>query len=185
MSEDADLLGTLRASGGQSAQAEITKTKRGKAVKGDPNQILWKVTLRVRPDHGAAFSVDVQAPYPKSEGGPSLGSRVGVVYDPKNHSKIAVDPNAAVESWGQAQAETMNHIVAQAMQSSPNAGVFVGGQWVGGPGAGGSSVAPGGSGAASGGASVAEQLEQLTALRDRGAITDTEFQAAKSRLLGG
>jgi len=182
MSEDADRLAALRASGGQSAQAEVTKTKRGKAVKGDPNQILWKVTLRVRPEHGSAFSVDVQAPYPKLDGGPSLGSRVGVVYDPKNHSKIEVDPNAAVESWGQAQAETMNRIVAQA---SPNAGVFVGGQWVGGPGAGGSSPAPGGTSAAAGGQNVAEQLEQLTALRTRGAITDAEFEAAKGRLLGG
>ena len=116
MSDDADLLATLRANGGQSAQAEVTKTKRGKAVKGDPNQILWKVTLRVRPDHGSAFSVDVQTPYPKLDGGPSLGSRIGVVYDPKNHSKIAVDPNAR-RIWGQAQAETMNRIVAQA---SPN-----------------------------------------------------------------
>ncbi len=182
MSGDADQLAALRANGGQSAQAEVTKTKRGKAVKGDPNQILWKVTLRVRPDHGSAFSVDVQAPYPKLDGGPSLGSRIGVVYDPKNHSKIALDPDAPVESWGQAQAETMNRIVAQA---SGGAAVFAGGQWVsGGPGAVGPSAAAGVPSAAAGGSSVAEQLEQLTALRDRGAITEAEFQAAKGRLLG-
>lgn len=173
-----DLLAALRANGGQSAQAEVTHTKRGKAVKGDPNQILWKVTLRVRPDHGAAFSVDVQTPYPKLDGGPSMGSRIGVVYDPKNHSKIAVDPNAPVESWGQAQAETMNKVISQAAGSA--GAVFAGGQWVsGGPGAAAAAPTP-----AAGGGNVAQQLAQLTELKDKGALTDVEFQAAKQRLLG-
>jgi hypothetical protein len=177
MSGNDDLLAALRTAGGQSAPAEVTHAKRGKAVKGDPDQILWKVTLRVRPDHGSAFSVDVQTPYPKLDGGPSLGSRIGVVYDPKNHSKIAVDPNAPVESWGQAQAETMNRVISQA--SGSGGAVFAGGQWVsGGPGA------PAGASNAAGGASVAQQLAQLTALKDKGALTDVEFQAAKARLLG-
>lgn len=34
-------------------------------------------------------------------------------------------------------------------------------------------------------AGVAEELERLTRLRDRGAITETEFTAAKSKILGG
>jgi hypothetical protein len=35
------------------------------------------------------------------------------------------------------------------------------------------------------GPSMADQLSQLSVLRDQGALTDDEFAAAKARLLGG
>jgi hypothetical protein len=176
MSGGADLLATLRASGGQSAPAQITKTKRGRAVRGDPSQISWKVTLLVRPEHHAPFNVVVQVPYPKSEGGPSSGSVIGVVYDPKDHSKIALDPSAPVESFGQAQAATMNRVVGQAMRGSGL--VIAGGQVISG------GQAPGAPSPAAGGGSVADELERLSSLRDKGTITEAEFEAQKQRLLG-
>src|SRR5262249_42167202 len=41
------------------------------------------------------------------------------------------------------------------------------------------------SGASSGGVAVADELAKLAALRDRGILSDAEFETQKARLLGG
>jgi Short C-terminal domain len=173
----------LRASGGKPARAMITNAKSGRKLKGDPSQIVWKVTLRVTPDDAGPFDATLQVPFPASKGGPSLGSLIGVVYDPHNHSKLAVDPTAETASWGQLQAGMQQHMVDQAMHKAGTA-VFVGGQWIGGnsPVAQPASAAAPPPAAPSGG--LADELERLATLRDQGALTDAEFQAQKAKLLG-
>jgi hypothetical protein len=176
-------LDELRASGGKPARAMITAAKSGKKLKADPNQIVWKVTLHVTPDDAGPFDAVLQLPYSARGGGPSLGSLIGVVYDPHNHSKLAVDPNADTASWGQVQAGMMQHIVDQAMHR-PGTSVFAGGQWIGGnsPVAQPAAAAAPPAAAPSGG--LADELERLATLRDQGTLTDAEFQAQKAKLLG-
>ena len=123
----------LRARGGKPAKAMIKATKRGKKLKGDPSQIVWKVTLRVTPDDAQPFDAVIQAPFPEAEGGPSMGRLIGVVYDPHNHQNLAIDPTAPVASFGQLQAGMQQHIVEEAMRS-PGASIFMGGRWINGPG---------------------------------------------------
>ena len=127
-------LDELRAGGGKPARALISTAKAGKKLKADPSQILWKVTLRVMPDDAGPFNAIIQVPYPAREGGPSLGSLVTVLYDPRDHSKVAIDPTAPTESWGAVQAAQQQHIVEQAMASSTGGSIFMGGRWIqGGP----------------------------------------------------
>ena len=173
-------LDELRASGGKAARAMITAAKSGKKLKGDPNQIVWKVSLHVTPDDAGPFDAVVQVPFPARGGGPSLGSLIGVVYDPHNHSKLAVDPNADTATWGQLQAGAMQHIVDQAMHR-PGTAVFAGGQWIGAN----SPVAqPAAAPAPAPSGGLADELERLATLRDQGTLTDAEFQAQKAKLLG-
>jgi hypothetical protein len=181
MSEPA--LDELRARGGKPARALINTAKAGKKLKADPSQILWKVTLRVMPDDTGPFNAVIQVPYPAREGGPSLGSLVSVLYDPRDHSKVAIDPTAPAESWGAVQAAQQQHIVEQAMASSTGACIFMGGRWIqGGPAAPPAGAAPPPS--TDQPASLATELEKLASLRDHGAITDAEFQTQKQKLLG-
>ncbi len=174
----------LRASGATPARALISEAKSGRKWKADPSQIVWKVTMRVMPEDTGPFNATIQVPYPASQGGPSLGSLVSVLYDPRDHSKVAIDPTAPTESWGQVQAAQQNHIVEQAMsQSAGGAAIFTGGRWIqGGPAAApASAAAPPSTGQSS---SLAGELEKLASLRDSGALTDAEFQAQKAKLLG-
>jgi hypothetical protein len=60
-------------------------------------------------------------------------------------------------------------------------GASAGGDATAGAGAGAAESVPGAAGAAR---SVADELEELASLRDRGILTDEEFTAAKTRLLG-
>ena len=169
----------LRASGGKPAKAMIKATKRGKKLKGDPSQIVWKVTLRVTPDDAQPFDAVIQAPFPEAEGGPSMGRLIGVVYDPHNHQNLAIDPTAPVASFGQLQAGMQQHIVEEAMRS-PGASIFMGGRWINGPG----TVPASAPAPAAPAPSLAGELERLASLRDQGALTEAEFQAEKAKLLG-
>jgi Short C-terminal domain len=177
-----DLLETLRASGAKAARAQITGAKSGKKIRGDgqgqPDQLIWKLTLRVIPDDAGSFDAKVQAPYPARAGGPPLGTVVGVLYDPKNHSRLAVDPTVDPESFGQLQADTMNQIVAQGMRAGGL--VIAGGQVI----QGGARPAPSAPPASTPSTNVADELEKLSKLRDQGALTEAEFQAQKQKLLG-
>jgi len=172
----------LRAGGGKPARALIKTAKAGKKLKADPSQIVWKVTLRVMPDDKGAFDAVVQVPFPAREGGPSLGTLIGVLYDPHNPSKVAVDPTAPTESWGAVQATTQQHVVEQAL-ASPGASIFMGGRWIqGGPPA--QPPGPAAPPTTDQPASLAGELEKLASLRDQGALTEAEFQAQKQKLLG-
>lgn len=171
----------LQASGGKPASAMIKATKAGRKWKEDPSQIVWKVTLRVTPDGAAPFDAVIRAPFPASEGGPSMGRLIGVVYDPNNHGRLAIDPNAPVASFGQVQAGMQQHIIDQAMRSSTGGAIFTGGRWI----QGGPAAQPASTGTPPAAApSLAGELEKLASLRDQGALTEAEFQAQKAKLLG-
>jgi hypothetical protein len=178
----ADGLEELRANGGKPGRALISEAKSGRKWKEDPNQILWKVTMRVMPEDTGPFNATIQVPYPKTQGGPSLGSLVSVLYDPRDHSKVAIDPGAPTESWGEVQAALQNHTIQEAMSKSKGgAAIFAGGRWV----SGGPPAAPAAAPAAPAASpSLATELEKLASLRDHGALTDAEFQAQKAKLLG-
>jgi len=172
----------LRERGGKPARAQIVQAKPGKTVKGgdpgQPPQVMWKLTLRVYPEDAGSFQAVVQAPYPQSAGGPPLGSLIGVLYDPKKKSSIAIDSTASTESWGSFQQRAMERIVPPGTPVMQGPLVIAGGQVIsGGPGA---PAAP----AAGSPPSVAEQLEQLADLKSRGVLTEAEFQTQKQKLLG-
>jgi hypothetical protein len=173
----------LRAAGGKSARALVSAAKSGKKLKADPSQIVWKVTMRVMPDDTGPFNATIQVPYPARGGGPTLGSLISVLYDPRDTSKVVIDPTVPTESWGQVQAAMQNHVVEQAMSKSTGGAIFMGGRWIqGGPGAPpASAAAPPATDPAP---SLATELEKLASLRDQGALTDAEFQAQKAKLLG-
>ena len=176
-------LNELRASGGQPAQAMVTEAKSGKKWKEDPSQIVWKVTLNVRPEGAAPFKAVIQAPFPASEGGPSLGRLIGVVYDPHDHKRLAIDPTAQTATFGQMQAGLQQHIVEESLSRGTGGAVFMGGKWItGGPP--GQAASPAAPAPAAGSSSLAGELEKLASLRDQGALTEAEFQAQKAKLLG-
>jgi hypothetical protein len=204
----------LRESGGKTAPAEITATKKGMMAissGGDAAQLAasahvnWKLTLRVTPDNETPFEAEVKEPYPEMGGGPSVGDTIGVLYDPNDHSKLVVDHSsegiattvvshmsdraqaAMAQVGGESAQDMMKEAIddpaafrekmqERASQMSANAmasaqpgmpNVFVGGAPVGG-----ASPDP------------ADEIAKLADLKDRGALTEEEFQAQKKKILG-
>lgn len=166
----------LREGGGRSAPALITATKAGKVMKsGDPAhagiaQVLWKVKLRVSPERGSAFNAEVKVPYPQKGGGPPVGSQVGVLYDPRDHTKIVIDQSAPTESWGSVQAAATDRLLRES--GAAGGGLVIAGGRVISPSA---AVEP---------PSLADQLAKLADLKNQGVLTESEFQAQKQKLLG-
>jgi hypothetical protein len=196
----------LRDGGGKTAPAQITEAKPGHMAissGGDAAQqvasahVNWKLTLRVTPDGEAAFDAEVKEPYPEMGGGPSVGSTVGVLYDPNDHSKLVVDHSAkgqgamlagSMSPTAKAQMEQMGGEPAEDLMSEAIAdpaafrqkmeeratqlAVNAGSTYVQGlPGA----TAP---------VDPADEIAKLADLRDRGVLTDAEFQAQKKKVLG-
>src|SRR5260370_3074161 len=110
----------LRQSGGKTARAQITATKPGKVLKTDDPayggipQVVWKVTFRIYPDDRGPFTTVAKLPYPQKGGGPPVGSEGGVLYDPRDPTKLVIDRSAATQSWGSVQAATTERNVAAA-----------------------------------------------------------------------
>ncbi len=200
----------LRDGGGKTAPAQITEAKAGHMAissGGDAAQqvasahVNWKLKLHVTPDGEAAFDAEVKEPYPEMGGGPSVGSTVGVLYDPTDHSKLVVDHSAEGQGamlagnmspaakaqmekiGGEPAEDLMSEAIADpaafrqkmeqgAAQLAANATAFMGSANVQGlPGA----AAP---------VDPADEIAKLADLRDRGALTDAEFQAQKKKILG-
>lgn len=165
----------LRERGGLTARGLISAAKAGKEIKasdpGQPAQVMWKLTVRVFPDDRGPFNAVVKMPYPKQAGGPPIGSSVGVLYDPKDHNNVVIDQTAPTESWGTVQSKAMSRVMPPGAQVQQGPLVIAGGQVVMPP----PTNQP---------ASVAEQLEQLAQLKERGVLTESEFQAQKQKLLG-
>src|SRR5260370_13534628 len=110
----------LRESGGKTARAQITATKPGKALKseapvyGGIPQVVGKVSFRIYPDDRGPFTTVAKLPYPQKGGGPPVGTEVGVLYDPRDPTKLVIDRSAETQSWGSVQAATMQRNVAAA-----------------------------------------------------------------------
>jgi hypothetical protein len=202
----------LRNGGGKTASATVTAAKKGKfaiSSGGDAAQqvasahVNWKVTLRVTPDNEAPFEAQVKEPYPEMGGGPSVGETVGVLYDPNDHSKLVIDHSstglatgiasrmsdrarAAMEQVGGESAqdlmkEAIDNPAAFRVRMQDRAGQMSAMT----PGTGMPNVVVGGVPGGAAKPDPADEIAKLADLRDRGALTDAEFQAQKKKILGG
>jgi hypothetical protein len=158
--------------------------------------IHQKLRLRVEPDQEAPFESTVKQIFNDSFGWhiPEEGYSVAVIYDPEDHSKLVIDLEvmpvppgvdrdeaAARHERTMAQSQDpealrarMEEIRARAasqMQSAAAMQEMMVKQ-----------VSQ--SRSATPGPDVADELAKLADLRDRGALTDAEFEVQKARLLG-
>jgi len=155
-------------------------------------QVEWKLSVRVQPTDGAPFDVDVDGLFPQL-GGPTVGSRVPVLYDPDDHAKVVIDSSTdgQIDAEAARIAERLTKAgrvadvdqIAAAMRQSvdghdPSALRAALGVPVEGLGsAGASSAVPGPP-------DPIELLSKLEALHEKGALTDAQYEAQKQRVLG-
>ena len=170
--------------------------------------IHQKLKLRVEPPAQAPFEVTLKQVFNDAHGQhiPQEGWSVKVIYDPSDHSKVVIDleemfvrpgvgdRDAAVARYEQAlamsrdpqaRAERIQRMQAEAMARagvSPDlltiqqqmAAKFLAGR----------AAEAIQAAAPASGPDVADQLQKLADLRDRGVLTESEFQQQKAKLLG-
>lgn len=177
---------------------------------GNPNlvnntEIRWKLQLRVLPESEPPFDATVHALLPQLQQ-PRAGSRVAVVYDPKDHGRVELDQqpagtaDAAIAAITNARPDLsgarvmgmpMTDMIRQAI-ADPNAfreqmmqrSAEMQQQAMNAVQA---AQAQAQANAAAGPPSSADpvdRLERLAALKERGLITDEEFAQQKRRILG-
>lgn len=142
-------------------------------------EIALKTHLRVQPEDEPEFEVKKRLSYPQLSV-PSAGQTVPVIYDPEDHDKIIVDystagqEQAALSAAG-IDADSLGDLMNQAAALQQAALQAQQGQ-AGMPGmtqpAGPAQPDPVG------------QLERLAALKEKGALTEAEFEAEKAKILG-
>lgn len=157
-------------------------------------EVAWKLKLEVQPEGGQPFPAEVEAKFSQFST-PAKGLVLSVLYDPDDHSKIVVDQSeeGVVETAigtalannpalaASPMAGSIENLMREAMadptgfaeKMRAQAAAQGGGPWVVGLGA-----------PASSGDPMIDQLEKLTELRDKGALTPEEFEAQKKRILG-
>ena len=144
-----------------------------------------KVTVSVQPDNGEPFVASFRQAF--SGMSPMKGWQCKVIYDPKDHSRIAVlDGSIVPPGLDHAKAERAVEMRAAAasghmaeyiesMKARGQAGELGGVTIVGGQ-----VFSPG---APASKPDVVDQLTKLDALRAKGVLTDAEFAAEKAKLL--
>lgn len=168
---------------------------------GNPNlvgntEVRWKLHVRVTPDGEPPFEAGVTAMLPQLTR-PHPGMRLPVRYDPKDHSRIEVDSrpantaDAAIDAvtasrpdlaGAQVMGMPMTDVIRRAI-ADPTAfreemmrrGAELQQQAFGA-----AMPAP----AAPAPQDPIDRLERLAALKDRGLLTDEEFEQQKRRILG-
>src|SRR5262245_10215125 len=161
----------LREKGGIQAWATVLESEKQWASTGGANvspgqagsmTIHQKLRLRVEPDGEPPFEATVKQVFNDSYGWhiPQEGYSVKVLYDPTDHSKLVID----LEAMPVAPAVDRDQAIAR--YQSLTANDF--------PRTQGASPSP----------DVADELTKLAALRDRGVLTDAEFEVQKAKLLG-
>jgi hypothetical protein len=87
----------LAESGGVRIQATVLTAKRGNTVSGSAmdmsiaqGSFTWKLTVKIEPPGESPFEADITA-RAQSDNTFFPGLRVAVLYDPKDHSKVAFD----------------------------------------------------------------------------------------------
>ena len=165
----------LREGNGKTARATVLTAKDGVAMQysgihnnnggfGGTDITRHHYTLRVEPEGEEPFEAKIVIRADKL-GGPatawrlSPGATAAVLYDPDDHRKVAFDV-AALQAANQGRRHSIVELAAAAEQLS---------------------VPPVKSVSDPG--SEIDQLKELADLRDRGALTDAEFEAEKSKLL--
>lgn len=170
----------------------------------DNTEIRWKLRLRVTPDTEPPFDASVTALLPQLTR-PRPGMRLAVIYDPKDHGHIQVDRTAAAPADAAIDAVTaarpdlagaqvmgmpMADVIRQAI-ADPTAfreemmrrGAEMQQHALGAAMAAQAAARPSAEPSPEG-ADPIERLERLAALKDRGVLTDDEFEQQKRRILG-
>jgi hypothetical protein len=136
-------------------------------------ELALKTKLTVHAEEGD-FEVRETFRYPQLAV-PSAGMQIAVIYDPSDHDKIMLDDSpdaqqAAVMAGAGIDAGAIGDAIANAqkMQQQATQGGAMNMGGMGMPGA----------------ADPVDKLEKLQALKEKGALTDAEFEAQKAKILG-
>lgn len=167
---------------------------------GNPNlvnntEVHWKLSLRVTPDAEPPFEAALTALLPQLSP-PRPGMRVPVLYDPKDHSRVRLDRGSAATADAAIDAVTAARpdLAGAQVMGIPMTDVIR--QAIADPGAfreemmrRGAELQQQALGAMRAaqpqqGADPIDRLERLAALKDRGLLTDEEFERQKRKILG-
>ena len=200
---DRRLEANLRQSG-RPATADVSDAQRayglhsagGQAVDDQNTTTTWRLRLQVNPDGEASFDAKLTEAVPLGEE-ISVGQRMAVLYDPHDHSRIAIDHGS---EGGTASVEAA--LYSAAAREAPPDPTALKGPWKASPDGEGSIFRrgmlahPSAAGpkltdvsraAVDGGTGelLEDRLARLADLRDRGAVTAAEFEQQKRQILGG
>jgi hypothetical protein len=165
------------------AEKGMAVTRGAEGVIGN-TELSLKTHLRVQPDDEPEFEVKKRFSYPQLAV-PSAGQTVPVIYDPNDHDKIVVDyspeaqQSAAFTAAG-IDPNQINQLMQQAQQMQGQAGQMPGGIDQA-PGMG---QVPGITPPAQPQTDSVAQLEKLAKLKESGALTEAEFEAEKTKIIG-
>jgi hypothetical protein len=202
----------LAESGGVRIQATVLTAKRGSTVSGSAMQMdiaqgsfTWKLTVKVEPPDQSPFEAKISA---RLQSGNSFfpGMRVGVVYDPNDHGKVAFDQGRNATVAGVAEELVDGHpggdaasveSVLKDVMADPSSAASRGQDLAAAMGIDlstaqvhvrGQKDQPAVMQAQAQTAAAAQDpvqlLAQLSQLHAQGEVTDAEFAAQKARLLG-
>ncbi|MGZ5420459.1 MAG: SHOCT domain-containing protein [Solirubrobacterales bacterium] len=154
------------------AEKGTSVTKGAEGVIGN-TELALKTTLKVQPEGEPEFEVKTTFRYPQLSV-PAAGQALAVIYDPEDHDKIMLDDSpeaqqsAALAGAG-IDAGAIGDAIANAQKMQQQA------------------MQGGGAGMTFGAPAAADpvaQLEKLQALKEKGALSDSEFEAQKAKILG-
>jgi len=163
----------LRKGAGKTASATLVDAKKGHWVSstgGSESQlassakVTWTLTLRVMPDGEPPFEAMVKEAF-RVGSRPSPNGEYKVLYDPQDHSRVAIDHTPMTDAE---RAERNRRAAEKARAEGRAAFAFP------------PAAAPAASRPAM---SAADELEKLAALRDRGVLTELEFETQKRKIL--
>jgi hypothetical protein len=148
--------------------------------------VALKARLKVQPEDEPEFEVTQRFRFSQLAI-PSAGMVLPVIYDPEDHDKLIIDESpeaqqqAAMNMAGvdpsqiaRVDPSQIGQLMQQAQHMQAQAGQMQAGQVPG----------MGASPPAQPQADPVEQLEKLQALKEKGALTDAEFEAEKAKILG-
>lgn len=167
-------------------------------------EIVLKTKLRVEPVDEPAFEVEDRFRYPQLSI-PSVGTRLAVLYDASDHDKVMIDrsPGGMATQFGaaagmqgtdlqslmntvqQAEAQTQDpQELARILQQQLGTSVNVQQQEATGMTFGAPPTGFGAPAAAPQEEDPVDKLAKLAELREKGMLTDAEFESQKARILG-
>ncbi|ORW77559.1 hypothetical protein AWC26_19110 [Mycobacterium shimoidei] len=191
----------LRKVGARASAEVITAEQSAISVSvGNPNlvannQVRWKLQLRVMPDNEPPFEAGVAALFPQLSR-PRPGLRLRVLYDPKNHSRVELDhepvaiADTAIDAITASRPDLADaHVMGMPMTDVIRAAIadpdgfraemMRRGAQMQEQALADAAVLP-----AVPESDPVERLERLGALKDRGMLTDAEFDQQKRKILG-
>lgn len=155
----------------------------------DNTKVRWNLRVRVTPDAEPPFEAGLHALLPQLTR-PRPGMRLPVLYDPKDHGRVQLDDQAdPADTAVDAIAASRPDLAGAQVLGMPMADMIR--QAVADPAAfraemmrRGAQLQQQAMGAAQAGFDPVDRLERLAALKDRGLLTDDEFEQQKRKILG-